>query len=201
MKHSNCCGTKGRLEVICGSMFSGKSERLIERMKRAELARQKTITFKHSLDTRKTIDHIASHAGNRLKALAIDDPQTILKLTPDEAHVVGIDEVQFFADDIIDVIMELVRNGKRVIVSGLDLDFRGKPFGPIPMLMAIADDVSKLHAICLVCGDLAHFSQRLINGKPASYDSETVLIGADEAYQARCRGCYVATMPSLKQKS
>ncbi len=181
---------KGSLELICGSMFSGKSEELIRRLKRAELAKQNVLVFKHSLDDRTTIEYVVSHCGSKLKAIPVENPQDILKLTPNSVTVVGIDEVQFFDIAIIQVICQLIDLGKRVLIAGLDLDFRGKPFGPIPTLMAIADSVTKLQAICIHCGKNAHFTQRLVNGKPAKHDDPLVLIGAEEAYQARCRSCH-----------
>lgn len=181
---------KGFLEVVCGSMFSGKSEELIRRVKRAELAKQNILVFKHSLDDRSLIEYVVSHNGSKLKAIPVDTPQTILELVSDEVTVVGIDEVQFFDNDIIAVICTLIDAGKRVIAAGLDLDFRSVPFGPIPALLAIADDVTKLKAICMVCRKDAHYSQRLVNGKPAKFDDPIVLVGAQECYQARCRDCY-----------
>lgn len=182
--------SKGSLELICGSMFSGKSEELIRRLKRAELAKQQVLVFKHSLDNRSTIEYVVSHCGSKLKAIPLENPQEILELVSPHVTVIGIDEVQFFDLSIINVVCDLVDAGKRVIVAGLDLDFRGKPFGPIPTLMAIADSVTKLQAICVHCGKNAHFSQRLVNGKPAKHDDPLIVIGAEEAYQARCRSCH-----------
>lgn len=189
----------GILEVICGPMFSGKSEELIRRLRRAKIAKQEVAVFKHALDDRHTLEQVVSHNGDKIDAYATDDVQTILKLAQkNRIHVIGIDEVQFYTKDIISVICELVNNGKRVIVSGLDLDFRGVPFGPIPTLLAVADVITKLQSICTECGDNAHFSQRLINDKPAKYDDPVIQIGAQEAYQARCRSCYkIDQMPSF----
>ena len=181
---------KGKLEVVCGSMFSGKSEELIRRVKRSQLARLNVIVFKHSLDDRTTTEYVVSHSGNKVEAIPIENPSTILAVTEKDIDVVGIDEVQFFTTDVISVICTLVDAGKRVIVAGLDLDFRGIPFGPIPTLMAIADQVTKLKAICMVCGQEAHFTQRIVNGKPASYHDPIILVGAQENYQARCRSCH-----------
>ncbi|MGE0009988.1 MAG: thymidine kinase [Candidatus Babeliales bacterium] len=189
---------KGSLEIICGSMFSGKSEELIRRLKRAELAKQNVLVFKHSLDNRSTIEYVVSHCGSKLKAIPLEKPQDILELTTSNVTVVGIDEVQFFDMSIIQVICDLVNRGKRVLVAGLDLDFRGKPFGCIPTLMAIADNVTKLQAICIHCGKNAHFTQRLVNGKPARHDDPLIVIGAEEQYQARCRSCHqIDEMPQL----
>jgi len=190
----------GKLEVVCGPMFSGKSEELIRRLRRAMIAKQRVIAFKHSLDNRQTVDDIASHDGRKTKAYAIDNIELIeKKITPD-IEVVGIDEIQFFPYNIVTVIHTLVRKGKRVIVSGLDLDFRGLPFGCMPTLMALADSVTKLQAICTTCGKDAHFTQRMVNGKPAKYDDPTVVVGAQECYQARCRSCYIIDKtPTFKQ--
>ena len=181
---------KGHLEVVCGSMFSGKSEELIRRLRRAEIAQQKVLVFKHSLDTRKTIDYIVSHNGNKLKAFALSSATEILELVDDDVSVIGIDEVQFFSNEIVNTIHTLVNRGKRVIAAGLDLDFRGVPFGSIPLLMAIADSATKLKAVCIKCGDNAHFTQRLINNQPAKYNDPVILVGAEEFYQARCRNCF-----------
>lgn len=189
---------KGSLELICGSMFSGKSEELIRRLKRAELAKQNVLVFKHSLDDRSTIEYVVSHCGSKLKAIPLENPQDILELTTSAVTVVGIDEVQFFDLSVINVICTLIEQGKRVLVAGLDLDFRGKPFGCIPTLMAIADNVTKLQAICIHCGKNAHFTQRLVNGQPAKHDDPLILIGAEEQYQARCRSCHqIDQMPVL----
>ncbi len=182
---------KGRLEVICGTMFSGKSEELIRRLRRASIAKQKVLVFKHSLDDRHTIKYVVSHDGNKLEAQAFDNVKHILERALDKSvDVVGIDEVQFFPQEIIEVICKLVDAGKRVIAAGLDLDFRGVPFGGIPTLMAIADEVTKLQAICTSCGKDAHFSQRLVNGAPAKFNDPVILPGAQETYQARCRNCF-----------
>jgi thymidine kinase len=181
---------KGRLEVVCGSMFSGKSEDLIRRVKRSQLAKLNVIVFKHSLDDRTTTEYVVSHSGNRFEAIPIENPATILAVAEKDIHVVGIDEVQFFNQEIIQVVCALIEAGKHVIVAGLDLDFRGVPFGPMPTLMAIADHVTKLKAICMICGKDAHFTQRLVNGKPAHFDDPTILVGAQEKYQARCRDCH-----------
>lgn len=182
--------SKGSLEVICGSMFSGKTDELIRQIVRAQFAQLNTIIFKHCLDDRKTIEYIHSHNGKKLKAIAIENPQSILELVFEEVDVIGIDEIQFFDQNIINVVIDLIEKGKRIIVAGLDLDFRGNPFGSVPALLAIADSVTKLCAVCVQCGDEAHFSQRLVNGKPASYEDQLIMAGAEEHYQARCRNCY-----------
>ncbi len=182
---------KGTLEVVCGSMFSGKSEELIRRLKRAEIAKKNTLAFKHSLDDRKSIQHLVSHGGMKIKAFAVDKAKFIKDLIPPEIEVIGIDEVQFFTNDIIGVVQDLVNAGKRVIAAGLDLDFRGVPFSCIPGLMAIADTIIKLNAICITCGNNAHFTQRLVDGNPAKHTDPIVMVGAEECYEARCRNCYV----------
>jgi len=186
---------KGSLEVICGSMFSGKTEELMRRLKRAEYAKQKTITIKHHIDDRKSFSCIVSHDGNQRDAYPLGDTASsvegLLTLAKDEVHVVGVDEVQFFPEQMIDVIERLIDNGKRVIVAGLDMDFRGEPFSIVPTLMAMADEVTKLRAICMKCGRDANFTQRLINGQPANYEDPTILVGARECYECRCRDCHV----------
>lgn len=182
---------QGSLEVICGPMFSGKSEELIRRLRRAKIAQQSVIIFKPQIDHRYGLEYVVSHDGSKLDAKPLTNVADILYLTDKHhASVVGLDETQFFAPEIVSVICKLIENQKRVIVAGLDRDFRGAPFGCMPALLAIADKVTKLQAICTQCGHDAHFSQRLINGNPAKYDDPIIMIGAQEAYQARCRGCY-----------
>ncbi len=181
----------GVLEVICGPMFSGKSEELIRRMRRAKIAKQTIAVFKPALDTRGSIEHVSSHAGNSIEAQSVENAQIIYdQAMALQVAVVGIDEVQFFTNDIIVIICKLLDANKRVIVGGLDLDFRGVPFGPMPILLAIADKITKLQAICTECGQDAHFTQRLVNSNPAKYDDPIIMVGAQEAYQARCRYCY-----------
>jgi len=182
--------TKGSLEVICGSMFSGKSEELIRRLNRATFARLNIMTFKHSLDKRTAVEHVASHNGNTISAIPLENPTEIISLVLPETEIVGIDEIQFFPLEIVSVVCKLIDSGKRVVVAGLDLDFKGVPFGCMPLLMSIADEVTKLKAICIDCGNDAHFTQRLVNGKPAKFDDPIILVGAQESYQARCRSCH-----------
>ncbi len=197
MQHTNT--HHGSLEVICGPMFSGKSEELMRRLRRAKIAKQNVITFKPSIDNRHSIEHVVSHDGNRLYAQAIENVATMYDMVQlNSIDVIGIDEVQFFPYDIIQVICNLVADGKRVIVAGLDRDFRGVPFGSLPTLLAIADSITKLNAICCICGHDAHFTQRLVNGIPAKHDDPIILVGAQEAYQARCRNCFtIDKMPKL----
>jgi len=177
----------GWIELICGSMFSGKSEELIRRVKRAEIARQKVQVFKPALDNRFGKDQVSSHSGAHMNALAVQSAADVMQVINAETDVVAIDEVQFFDWAIADVANALADRGKRVILAGLDLDFRGEPFGPMPLLMAQAEELEKLHAICMVCGAPATRTQRLIDGRPASYEDPIILVGASEAYQARCR--------------
>lgn len=177
----------GWIEVICGSMFSGKSEELIRRIKRAEIGRLKVQVFKPRLDTRYGQDRVSSHSGSQAGAVAVAQAKDILLLTEADTDVIAIDEVQFFDWEITDVCEALAEAGKRVIAAGLDQDFRGEPFGPIPLLMALAEEVEKLHAICIICGAPATRTQRLINGQPALYEDPVILVGASESYQARCR--------------
>lgn len=179
----------GWIELIVGPMFSGKSEELIRRIKRSIIANQKVIVFKPSIDNRYEKDKIVSHNGIKIEALIVNDPWEIYQKSQN-FDVIGIDEAQFFDNQLIEVVEKLADNGKRVIIAGLDQDFRGEPFSIIPHLMAIADSVDKLHAICVICGAVATKSQRLINGKPAPYNSPTIVIGANEIYQPRCRKCF-----------
>lgn len=177
----------GWIEVICGSMFSGKTEELIRRIKRAAIAKQAVQVFKPSIDTRYTVEQVASHSGIYFKAEPVSDVGAIRGLLDVNAEVIGIDEIQFFEAGVLELCRELAQGGRRVIVAGLDLDFRGEPFGPMPFLMAEAEQVDKLQAICLVCGAPASRTQRLINGQPANYHDPIILVGASENYEARCR--------------
>lgn len=183
-------GDHGWIEVICGSMFSGKSEELIRRVKRAQIARLNVQVFKPSIDKRYSATEIVSHSGFVTEAILATDPEEILDHVKEDAKVVAIDEVQFFSEKIVDVCQRLADSGIRVIVAGLDQDFRGYPFGSMPILLATAEKVDKLRAICVVCGQEASRSQRIINGHPASCDSPTILVGASESYEARCRHCH-----------
>ncbi|HEX6291212.1 MAG TPA: thymidine kinase [Herpetosiphonaceae bacterium] len=180
-------GSAGSIEVICGSMFSGKTEELIRRIKRAQIARKRVQVFKPLIDTRYSTEEVASHDGVRAQAIPCASSAEIADLIQVDVHVVAIDEIQFFDDAIVELCERLAAEGKRVIVAGLDQDFRGEPFGPIPHLMAKAEDVAKLHAICVICGSAASRTQRLIDGRPASYHDPIILVGAQEAYEARCR--------------
>lgn len=183
----------GWIEVICGSMFSGKTEELLRRLRRAQIARQQVQVFKHSIDRRYSETAIASHNGLEAKAIPVQDSAELRALLDPAADVIAIDEVQFFDAEIATLCDELADQGKRVICAGLDMDFRGEPFGPMPPLLALAERIDKLQAICVVCGGPASHTQRLIDGEPARYDDPVVLVGANEVYQARCRGCHVVT--------
>jgi len=180
----------GWVEVICGGMFSGKTEELIRRVRRAQIAKQKVQVFKPALDDRYSTAKIIAHSGLDLEAQSVRKAEDILELVRPKTSVVAIDEAQFFDRQLADVCRTLADSGKRVIVAGLDMDFRGEPFDPVPHLMAEAEMVDKLQAICVVCGHAASRSQRLLDGRPASYDDPTILVGASEAYEARCRHCH-----------
>jgi thymidine kinase len=182
MKHHT-----GSVEVITGSMFCGKTDELIRRLRRATIAKQKVQVFKPAIDNRYTIEKVTSHAGTEFAALPIQSAAEILTQINRDVTVIGIDEAQFFDDQIVPIVQGLADKGIRVIVTGLDSDFRGEPFGPMPELMAKADDVDKLHAICMVCGEPASRTQRLVNGHPAHYNDPIVIVGASEMYEARCR--------------
>lgn len=178
---------KGWIEVICGPMFAGKSEELIRRVKTLSYAHQKILAFKPSVDNRYDKSAIASHDGEKYQAYAVNSVDDIKNLIEEGTQVVAIDEVQFFGESIISLVEELADKGMRVIVAGLDTDFRGEPFGPMPELLARAEFVTKLSAACTVCGCAATRTQRLVDNKPASYDDPIIQIGAKESYEARCR--------------
>lgn len=173
----------GWIEVICGSMFSGKTEELIRRLKRSLLANQKVEIFKPQIDTRYHTKNVISHDENSIRSTPVPFANEI-QLLAENSQVVGIDEAQFFDEDLIEVCTKLSNSGKRVIIAGLDMDFAGKPFGPMPGLMAIAEFVTKVHAICMKCGELASYSYRLSNQK------DRVLLGEQDQYEARCRNCF-----------
>ncbi len=174
-------GKTGWIEVICGPMFSGKSEELIRRLRRAEIARQRVQIFKHAIDARYDAASIVSHSRQSLPSIAVSTAGEILAAVDDRTELVAIDECQFFADDLVDVCDRLANQGKRVIVAGLDLDYRGLPFGPMPALMCRAEYVTKQLAICMVCGDPAGFTQRLTPSR------DRIQVGATGMYEARCR--------------
>ncbi len=182
--------TGGWIELICGSMFSGKTEEVIRRVKRAQIARQKVQVFKPRIDTRYSAGQVASHSGALYSATPVARSSDIEPLIEPDTTVVAIDEAQFFDEDVVDLCRRLAHSGIRVIVAGLDLDFRGEPFGPMPRLISEAEMVDKLQAICVVCGAPASRTQRLIDGQPAAYDEPVIMVGAQENYEARCRHCH-----------
>ena len=177
----------GRIEVICGSMFCGKTEELIRRTRRAVIAKQVVQVFKPIIDIRYGIERVTSHDGQNIEAQPVAKAGEIPALLSPKTTVVAVDEAQFFDDAIVPIVDDLAARGLRVICAGLDLDFRGEPFGPMPQLLARAEDVTKLHAICVICGEPASRTQRLVNGSPARYDDPIIMIGAKEVYEARCR--------------
>jgi thymidine kinase len=178
---------RGRIEVICGSMFSGKTEELIRRLKRATIAQQRVEIFKPSIDVRYSVEEVVSHDSNSVVSTPVDTSETILLMTGD-VDVVGIDEAQFFDNNLPHVCNKLADMGIRVIVAGLDMDYLGKPFGPMPALCSIAEDVTKVHAICLKCGSLAQYSHRLVSG------NKQVMLGEKDEYVPLCRSCYQKVM-------
>ena len=190
IENNNGNPRKGSIEVICGSMFSGKTEELIRRLKRAQYARQRVEIFKPAVDNRYDQDNVVSHDDNSVQSTPVRESREILSLA-NNIEVAGIDEAQFFDDQLVVVCNHLANRGTRVIVAGLDMDYLGKPFGPIPGLMATAEHVTKVHAICLKCGDLANHSNRL-NAKDS-----LIQLGEKEAYEPLCRGCFSALFPSV----
>lgn len=174
----------GWIEVVCGCMFSGKTEELIRRLRRAQIAKQHVKIFKPRIDNRYSTHQIVSHSDQALSSIIIDNPKEILELSS-EAQVVGIDEGQFFSSELVDVCEQLANNGKRVIVAGLDQDYRGKPFEPIPQLLSVAEYITKTLAICMVCGNPADRTQR------TTHQQELVVVGAHNIYEARCRKCFI----------
>jgi len=182
---ANRSNKKGWIEIICGSMFSGKTEELIRRIRRAQFAKQKIELFKPAMDTRYAETEMVSHDATTLPSTPVHNAaEILLYVSMDTVEVVGIDEIQFFDDGIIEVCNQLANAGIRVIVAGLDMDYLGNPFGPMPQLMAIAEYVSKVHAICTRCGDLAHYSHRIVAG------DKQVLLGEKDAYEPLCRHCF-----------
>ena len=182
---------KGDIEVICGSMFSGKTEELLRRLRLARVAGQRTQLFKPVIDDRYSSDSVVTHDGTPSQgATNVDDALDLLAKVKPESNVVGVDEAHFLDDRLVDVCIYLAHRGKRVVAAGLDQDYRGNPFHPMPRLMAVAADVSKMHAICIVCKRRASRTQRLINGQPARIDSPLILIGGKESYEARCSNCH-----------
>ena len=178
----------GWIEVICGCMFSGKTEELIRRLRRAIIARQKVAIFKPRIDNRYSENHLVSHSELKIPSTVVDNARQILELSL-ESHVVGIDEAQFFDEELVEVSKKLANMGKRVIIAGLDMDYRGEPFEPIPQLLAVAEYITKTSAICVICGNPAHFTQRKIK------KGDRVIVGASDIYEARCRNCFEPPEP------
>lgn len=187
-------GLPGFIEVICGSMFSGKTEELLRRVKRAQIGRLKVQVFKPVIDNRYSADHVQSHDANRVLSRPVEHAHDILRFLDDNTRVVGIDEAQFFDDSVVEIAQKIAYRGVRVIVAGLDMDFRGQPFGPMPKLLAVAEHVTKLSAVCMVCGGPASRSQRI-----AGSSAERVVVGAKDLYEARCRFCHEPEMESQLQ--
>lgn len=184
----------GRIEVVCGSMFSGKTEELIRRMKRAKFAKQRVEIFKPALDTRYSDNDVVSHDQNAIPSTPVETSSSILLLSSD-IDVVGIDEAQFLDMGLVDVCNQLANRGVRVIIAGLDMDFQGVPFGPMPALCAIADDVTKVHAICVRCGNLAYISHRLVDNE------KRVLLGEKLEYEPLCRDCYQQATQEVREQT
>jgi thymidine kinase len=180
----------GWIEVVAGSMFSGKTEELIRRIRRARIAKQQVQVFKPAMDDRYHAEQVSSHNGLQWEAVPINNAREILDRLAPGTTVVAVDEAQFFDWELSQVCTELAERGLRVILAGLDTDFRGEPFGPMPLLMAEAEEVTKLQAICVVCGGPASRTQRLIDNQPAAYDDPIILVGGSESYEARCRHCH-----------
>ena len=189
----------GWIETITGSMFSGKSEELIRRLRRGIYAKQKVIVFKPAIDDRYHKEKVVSHDGNEIEAINISTSREILNQDLDNVDVIGIDEVQFFDGEIVNIVEQLAKNGHRVVVAGLDIDFRGEPFEPMPKLLAVSEQVTKLQAVCAVCGSPSSRTQRLINGEPAKIDDPIILVGANESYEPRCRAHHIVA-PSENEK-
>ena len=182
MKHHS-----GSVEVVTGSMFSGKTDELIRRLRRATIARQKVQVFKPAIDERYGLQQVTSHAGSAYQAIPVKSAADILPQLAEDTTVVGIDDAQFFDPEIVSIVQSLAERGIRVIVAGLDTNFRAEPFGSMPILMAIAEKVDKYQAICMVCGEAACRTQRLVDGRPAYFEDPVVIVGASEMYEARCR--------------
>lgn len=183
--------TGGWVELIAGSMFSGKSEELIRRVRRAMIAQKRVQVFKSHLDTRYSgAFTVGSHDGRTVEAVPVDSASQVATRIDPNAQVIAIDEVQFLDDGIVPLVSDLADRGRRVILAGIDTDFRGEPFGPMPHLMCIAEVVDKLHAICVLCGAPATRNQRLVDGKPAHWDSPLIMVGGTDSYEARCRACH-----------
>jgi len=188
----------GTIEVICGPMFAGKTEELLRRVRRLEYAHKNIVLFKPQIDDRYEKSYIVSHNQNKAMCVALKSSSEMLSYVKDDTEAVVIDEFQFLDEDAVDLALLFARKGKRVIISGLDKDFRGEPFNNMPRILAYADQVTKLTAICVKCGEPATCTQRIINGKPAPYDNPQILVGSEESYEARCASCH--EVPGKKYK-
>jgi len=189
----------GYIEVISGCMFAGKTEELIRRIKTLEFAKKNVLVFKPALDNRYSNTKVVSHAGSSVESIVVPDARSILDFVKDDTDVIAIDEIQFFDEDVLLVCDYLAKKGKRVMCAGLDTDFRAEPFGVMPRLITDAEFVTKLTAVCMKCGAPATRTQRLVNGRPAQYSDPIIMVGAAEAYEARCRHCHeVVGKPEIK---
>ena len=194
--------SQGWIEVITGVMFSGKSEELIRRIRRALIAGKRVQVFKSALDDRyRGIDQVTSHEGTYVEAVPVTSALDLARLIHPTTQVIGVDEAQFLDEGVVELISALADRGARVIVAGTDMDFRGEPFGPMPRLLTVAESVDKLHAICVVCGSPATRNQRLVNGEPAPFDAPTIQVGGADSYEARCRHCHEVPRPGRLQTS
>lgn len=190
----------GWIECITGSMFSGKSEELIRRLRRGVYAKQKVIVFKPTIDDRYHKEKIVSHNGNAIEAINITDAKEIEQHDLSDVDIIGIDEIQFFDRTVVDIAQDLAKKGYRVITAGLDMDFKGEPFDPVPEMLAVSEHITKLQAVCAVCGASSSRTQRLIDGRPAKYDDPIIMVGANESYEPRCRAHHVILPSDEKEE-
>lgn len=190
----------GWIECITGSMFSGKSEELIRRLRRGVYAKQKVIVFKPTIDDRYHKEKIVSHNGNAIEAINITEAKEIEQHDLSDVDIIGIDEFQFFDRTVVDIAQDLAKKGYRVITAGLDMDFKGEPFDPVPEMLAVSEHITKLQAVCAVCGASSSRTQRLIDGRPAKYDDPIIMVGANESYEPRCRAHHVILPSDEKEE-
>ncbi|GGI33749.1 thymidine kinase [Staphylococcus chromogenes] len=190
----------GWIECITGSMFSGKSEELIRRLRRGVYAKQKVIVFKPTIDDRYHKEKIVSHNGNAIEAINITEAKEIEQHDLSDVDIIGIDEIQFFDRTVVDIAQDLAKKGYRVITAGLDMDFKGEPFDPVPEMLAVSEHITKLQAVCAVCGASSSRTQRLIDGRPAKYDDPIIMVGANESYEPRCRAHHVILPSNEKEE-
>ncbi|MBV5191987.1 thymidine kinase [Staphylococcus chromogenes] len=190
----------GWIECITGSMFSGKSEELIRRLRRGVYAKQKVIVFKPTIDDRYHKEKVVSHNGNAIEAINITEAKEIEQHDLSDVDIIGIDEIQFFDRTVVDIAQDLAKKGYRVITAGLDMDFKGEPFDPVPEMLAVSEHITKLQAVCAVCGASSSRTQRLIDGRPAKYDDPIIMVGANESYEPRCRAHHVILPSDEKEE-